>query len=132
MTRKERDARARRLSDAAELCRAMVPHSGRSRINPKLAAAALVMANHFDANARFMMGLLQSPWVVEHRIKDDEARAYVQALGAETKDLFGEVLYGTVATVATVALDQKISSRQVRNWCAEADKLTPASLRRRK
>lgn len=126
MTRKKRDARARQLSDAADLCRKTVPRS--KRINPALGAAAPVMARHFDAMAQLLKEGVQPPLLVENHIKDDEARAFVQALSAETKDLFGEVLYGTVATVATVALDQEISERQVRNWWDAAEKLTPASL----
>jgi hypothetical protein len=116
MTRRERDARAKRYSDAAELCHLVIPTSGRSRIFPELVKAASVMAKFFEATSR-AQGSLCSPVVVENHIKEDEARAYVQVLGAETKDLFGDVLYGTVATVASVALDRKISSRQVRNWC---------------
>jgi hypothetical protein len=127
MTRKERDARAKRLTDAADLCRALIPASGRSRITPKLVKAASVMANFFEQGARLERSL-RSPIVVENRIDDDEIRAYVQILGAETKDLFGNVLFGTVATVASIALDRKISSRQVRNWC----KSPPASFGREK
>ena len=90
----------------------------------KLAAAASVMANHFEARAQLQRSL-QSPLVVENHIKDDEIRAYVQILGAETKELFGNVLRGTVATVASIALDRTVSERQVRNWCGEFEQVPP-------
>jgi len=115
MSRQERDASAKQFSDAVGLSRTIPP--GRS----KLAAAASVMANHFEARARLQRSL-QSPLVVENHIKDDEIRAYVQILGAETKELFGNVLRGTVATVASIALDRTVSERQVRNWCGESNK----------
>ena len=66
------------------------------------------MADFFEVGAR-LEGSLRSPWVVENHIEDDEIRAYVQFLGAEMKDLFGNVMFGTVATVASVTLDRKIS-----------------------
>ena len=76
MTRKERDARAKRFSDAADLCREIIPPSGRSRIRPKLVKAASIMADFFEAGAR-LEGSWGSPFVVENRIEDDEIRAYV-------------------------------------------------------
>lgn len=130
-TRRENDALAKRLSDAADLCRQIIPPSGRSRIRPKLVEAASVMANFFEVGARLQRSL-RPPWVVENHIKNDEIRAYVQFLGAETKDLFGNVLFGTVATVASITLDRKISQRQVRNWYKESNKSASASFGRRK
>jgi hypothetical protein len=129
MTRHELDARVKRLSDAAELCRQVAPGWGHS--NPKLRSSALVMADCFEKFARIERGLL-SPWAVEKRIRNDKARAYVRLLGAKAKELFGSTLRGTVATVASVALDQKISEQDVRNWCANSGKAAPVSLRRRK
>jgi hypothetical protein len=53
---------------------------------------------------------------VTNRISNDQARAYVRMLSEETEKLARTTLLGTVATVATIALEQKITARQVRNW----------------
>jgi hypothetical protein len=53
--------------------------------------------------------------VVERDTGDARQRSYLVALTAETEKLFGSPLYGTVATIATVALAQKVSAKVVRN-----------------
>jgi hypothetical protein len=138
MTRKERDARVKPYADAAKLCREVLnppdhlPGEWRRQLSrsagPKLAAASSVMADYFERSARMMMILPGSPWVVENHIKDDAARAFVQTFGQHTKDIFGDVMYDNVATVAAVALNRKITQKQVRNWCDARLKPPPASL----
>lgn len=130
MTRKARDAFVKQYADMARRCHEATPSS--RRIAPRLAAAAPVMAKYFKAKAK-MMSTLDSPWVVENHIEDDEDRAYVQALGQKTKYLFGKTLYGTLATVASVVLDRPINWSQVRKWCTDRENpLTPATLRAKK
>lgn len=115
-TPKDRATLAAPWSSAAELCRWTNEHDIGARMNPDLAAALVRVADHFDDVAR-QRGRLDSPLVVSHHGKDDEARAYVRVLGTRTRELFGNTLYGTVATTASVALKRKIGWRQVRQWC---------------
>jgi hypothetical protein len=104
ITRRERDDLAKRYSETAELCRA------ETLSKPELAIAA----THFETLARVTRTL--GP-VIGSSSKNDQARAYVRVLAIGTKHLFGRVMHRTVATVATAALDQKITSNQVKNWC---------------
>jgi hypothetical protein len=115
-TPKDRAALAAPWSSAARLCRWTKEHDIAAQMNPALAAAADMLARHFDEFAR-KEGRLDSPMVVGHHGKDDSARAYVRVLGDTTKRLFGGVLFGTVATTATVALQRPVRWQQVRKWC---------------
>lgn len=114
-TPKDRAAFAASWSKAAELCRWTKQHDFAARMNPDLAAALDRVARHFDEVAR-KEGRLDSPLVVKHHSKNDQVRAYVRLLGNTTKRLFGSTLFRTVATTASVALDQGISWQQVRDW----------------
>jgi hypothetical protein len=59
-----------------------------------------------------------SPSLVKRNYGNQLARGYVRTLAVETQSLFGKRLYRTLATVASVALNKKISAVQVRKWCA--------------
>jgi hypothetical protein len=114
-TPKDRAALAAPWSSAAELCRWTKKHDIAARMDPNLAAALDLVASHFDEVTR-KESRLDSPLIVKHHGKDDVARAYVRVLGYLTRKLFGSTLVRTVATTASVALDQEIGWRQVRNW----------------
>jgi len=63
-----------------------------------------------------------SPYTVKKpsgkRGHDDEVRARTRALANAMRRIFGSFNYGTVATVAKVALDVNgIGEQDVRNWC---------------
>jgi hypothetical protein len=115
MTPKDCAALAAPYSEAAELCRWTKEHEITARVNPELAAAFDLVANHFDEAAR-REKRLGSPVIVKHHSEDDVSRAYVRVLGHATRKLFGSTLVRTVARTASVALDQEIGWRQVRNW----------------
>lgn len=93
----------------------------KQRDRHQLAAALALVAKHFDTAAENTLKL-QSPLFIKHRIRDEEARAFVRLLGDETKRLFGNTLYRTVATVATIALQRPLDWRQVRKWCDRSNK----------
>ena len=57
-----------------------------------------------------------TPLVIERNFGSREARGYVRMLAVETRNLFGQRLGGTLATVASVALGKKIEATQVNNW----------------
>ena len=115
-TPKDRAAQAAAWSSVAELCRWSHEHGIAARMRPELAAALVLVANHFEEVAH-KEGNTDSPLVVKHHHNiNDEARAYVRVLGGLTRKLFGIALYRTVATTASVALQQEISLQQVRDW----------------
>jgi hypothetical protein len=127
VTTKERDKGAEQFANVATICRNMIDQDNRVRNHPKLAAAFALVADHFELWAQETK-LLKSPHLVKHRTKDNEARNYVLALGKTTHDLFGNTLYSTVATVASIALGRKVDPARVRYWCAGSDRSTPAIL----
>jgi hypothetical protein len=124
-TPKDRAARSAPYKQAAKLCRAMVPECDekgmmlkgdtRALMNPELATAYDLVATRFDEIAR-REGNLDSPLIVKQHSHDDVARAYVRTLGHVVRKLFRSPLYGTVARIASVALDRKIHLQQVRDW----------------
>jgi hypothetical protein len=128
---KQRDEGAKQFANVARACRDMMDRDDHAQNDRKLAAALVLVANHFESWAHWA-SQFESPRLVKKRTKADENRTYVRDLGELTQREFGHTLYGTVATVASIALDRKINSRQVRNWCAESEVTTPASSRRTK
>jgi hypothetical protein len=116
LTVKELEQGAKQFANVATACRNMIDRDHRVRTDRKLAAALTRVANYFES--WFLeASRIESPHLVKHRTKDDQARSYARALGNETRNLFGTTLYTTVATTATVMLERPISPRQVRNWC---------------
>jgi hypothetical protein len=113
-TPKDRAALAAPWASAAELCRWSHEHNA-AQMNPELAAALLIAADHFEGEA-CREGNTDSPLIVKRHSDDDRGRAYVRVLGALTRKLFGSPLFGTVATTASVALQQEINWQQVREW----------------
>jgi hypothetical protein len=116
LTVKEREQGAKQFANVATACRNMIDRDGRVRKDRKLAAALTRVANYFESWS-LEASRVESPHLVKHRTRDDQARSYVRVLGNETRDLFGTTLYATVATTTTVLLERPISARQVRNWC---------------
>jgi hypothetical protein len=114
-TPKDRAAQAAPWASAAELCRWSHKHGIAAQMNPELAAAFLLVADHFEGEAR-RKGNTDSPLVVKRHRGDGHHRAYVRVLGNLTRRLFGNSLYRTVATTASVALQQDIDWQQVREW----------------
>jgi hypothetical protein len=64
----------------------------------------------------------EAPLVVDRIYGNRQARGYVRMLAIETRGFFGQLLAGTLATVASVALMRDVTITQVRNWCG-----TPAN-----
>jgi hypothetical protein len=77
------------------------------------------------ADAREAMNLAawakrRGPYVLERESKnDDDVRGRARALAVETKKIFGQFRYHTVAVTTNVALDQSITGEMVRDWCAD-------------
>jgi hypothetical protein len=82
----------------------------------KAAAALKAIAADIERRAK------GHPLVLERRRPDkddDETRAIVRSIAVVTKSIFGNFLYGTVATVACVALklETDLDAAKVRDWC---------------
>jgi hypothetical protein len=86
---------ARQIEDAAEFCDEIVS----------------VYAKFKDAEA---------PLVVERDFGSNETRGYVRMLAVETRNLFGQLLAGTLAKVASVATGKEVTPAQVHNWARPA------------
>jgi hypothetical protein len=50
---------------------------------------------------------------------DDHVRGYTRAIAADAHRIFGKFMYGTVAMVTSVALQENIDRKNVENWCKE-------------
>jgi hypothetical protein len=111
-TPKDRAALAAAWTRTAKACR---QSSFIEQYNPKLSAALVLAADYFEEIAR-REGNTDSPLVVKRHRGDGHHRAYVRVLGNLTRRLFGNSLYRTVATTASVALQQDIDWQQVREW----------------
>ena len=101
VTRAHYDELAKRFTDAAALTRLYANESAASMIE-------------------YPIGERAGPYVLKRssgRRNDDKIRARVRALASGTQRIFGLLMYGTVATVATIALNTDVSERNVRNWC---------------
>jgi hypothetical protein len=117
VTLEQRTEAANLCTTIATDCRDAIRHDARVRDDPELAAALARTAAYYERLIH------ENPpganYLVKHRTKNDQSRVYVRALCDLMKKLFGNRLDGSTATTASIALNQKITRRQVRNWCAE-------------
>jgi hypothetical protein len=115
------DALAAPLFSAAKTCRWIANEAPSP--SPKEKSALETAAAYIENWAAWQLKhLLDNPYVIGKRSSgDDKIRARVRALATATHRIFGSFLYGTVATVATVALQPEttLTPRTVRNWCAD-------------
>jgi hypothetical protein len=84
---------------------------------PSQAAAAKVnddIARHLEEPLPRMEA---SRLVVERDTGDAQARCFSILFTGYCRQVFGSPLYGTTATVASVALGREITARAVREWC---------------
>lgn len=110
---------------AAEQCQLALDLPGRPRTDPELAWALSMVGDFFEDYARFVeQANKKSPYFLMRssgQRNDDEIRGKTRALAATAHRIFGSFLYGTVATVATVALQlsPEVDESNVRDWCAK-------------
>jgi hypothetical protein len=81
--------------------------------NPKLAAALLLVAQHYEKLGR-EANPLGAPYLVKNHTTNEQDRVYVRLLVALLRRQFGKRLAGerlgrTVATVASITLDRTIT-----------------------
>lgn len=117
---------ARRWRIGAALCREALSGMHRATVDPHLAAALRMSADYFEGFARSVeTASAGSPYVIgrnsrkrapgggNERLGDENVRGQVCDLAEVTRKIFGSVLRGPVASVAT-GLD--IQPKSVENW----------------
>jgi hypothetical protein len=124
-SRGEIDALTRRFSDAAEMAR--IARLDPFLCPPRADTHALETAEAILAQiAADIERRAQGHPLVLGRRRDkegDETRAIVRLIAKRTKTIFGKVLYGTVATVANIALklETHLDAAKVRDWSEDLD-----------
>jgi hypothetical protein len=121
MTQQQRAASTNLCATIARVCQ-IERGSVRVQNNPELAAALLLVTQHYEILGR-EANPLGAPYLVKNHTTNDQDRVYVRLLVHRLRRQAGERLAGkrlsrTVATVASVALDRTITEWQVRDWCA--------------
>jgi hypothetical protein len=103
------------MLSAAEQCRFALSIP-RVKYDHELAKSLLMAKAYFEDEAR---KITNHPYFLGRRMGEgDTTRARVRAIAARTRAIFGKFLYGTVATVASIALQTEIGAETVRKWCS--------------
>lgn len=112
-------ASAKPWHDAARLCWDVM-RSARPRVDTELAQALAIVGEYFEEQGQLQE---RNPYIVERssglRGEDDEIRVRTRLIGKATHSIFGSTLYGTVAKVASVAMQTSVSEKNVQNWCSD-------------
>jgi hypothetical protein len=119
LTRKLIDERREQWLAAAQMCWDSMHVIGEDGIDAGLPMALALVGEHFEQQSRIVMARV--PYSIERSSKDrgdDEVRVQVRFLAVTAHRLFGQYLCGTIATVATVALQTVITEKSTKNWCA--------------
>jgi hypothetical protein len=117
---------AARWEDAATLCRWIASEP----MFPQQHVAAKQMADFLQTHAdslkdpeRACLANLDPQQIEPFRLDrssrlrgDDKIRGYTRAIAADAHRIFGSYLYGTVATVVSVALQTEVTRKDVGNW----------------
>jgi hypothetical protein len=120
-TRTQFDSAGRAWSDAADLCRHCQEENTLIRVDGELKGALALVEDYFRREGELRSGKA-TPYVVVRSAKkrnEDQLRIAVNRIGTATKSIFGDHLYGTVATIAIVAFDlkRKLSESNLERWC---------------
>jgi hypothetical protein len=128
----ELEKKATRLEVAAEECRWFLTEP---EMYPEAQLAAKQMADLLQTNAdslreRHCLANLDQqqikPFVLDRSSHspgyrggggNNQDRAYTRAIAADARQIFGSFFYRRVATVVSVALQKKVSQKNVENWC---------------
>lgn len=107
----------------AEQCRLAINSDPSLKIKPKIAEALEIVGKYFDHQALLIESVNKnSPLVLKGKgetPEGDVVRGQVRALALETNTIFGSFLLGVLAKVASVALQDNITKKDVQNWCSD-------------
>lgn len=102
---------------AASLCRWAKKYEQKPQADPSLANALEIVANYLDIEGQLRLGTNNEFSIVrsaKERNKDN-LRVGARIVSTAAYDIFGEHLYGTSATVTSVAFNEKVSAALVRD-----------------
>ena len=126
VTRAGIEAQASEWRLAASLCRLRLSERSFALLNPELAGhySAVIadleeQANFIETAARLNRSHYLERSSGARGAGDDDVRAQARAIALGAREIFGTFLYGTVATVMSVALRIDVNERKVRDWCAD-------------
>ncbi len=109
------------LRSAANVCRMAIDFPRSPRTDAEIAKCLRVVSDYLEEEAQYILDINKEKANVLPRSSgqrnDDTRRATVRALALIVRATFGKLLYGTLATLASVALDQDLNAKTVRNWC---------------
>jgi hypothetical protein len=106
--------------EAARQCRLALRNPlFRPLVDGEFERSLSIVERFFEERAAFVESG-SSPYLLGRERKDDAARGIVRGIAKQTKLIFGQFLYGTIATVASVGLQPhaEIGPESVRKWCA--------------
>ena len=97
---------------------------GRAQLDPELTAHLSAASAYFEEDTDFLetSAPLSRAYYLGRSSKkrgNDNVRAHARAIAIGARAIFGEFLYGIVATVMSVALQINVSDGNVRDWCAD-------------
>jgi hypothetical protein len=126
VTRAGIEAQTREWRHGVDLCRAALAFPGRAQHDPELAAHLSAAAEYFEECAEYIESSapLNRPYYLQRSCGersggDDNVRAHARVIAIGARAIFGEFLYGIVATVLSVARQTGVKERNVRDWCAD-------------
>jgi hypothetical protein len=113
----------KRWRDAAQMCRIAMEEPGRALLEPDLSKSLSASSLYLEECASLIeQSNKNSPYVIElerDRGGDDNVRARTRALASHARAIFGQYLYNTTATVASVGLSAEVTPGKVREWCKD-------------
>jgi len=119
--RSEIKERAARMREAADVCRKHMDNDPRVMADSDLMAHFAIVEAVLKNDAR-EIEQRKGAHLLERssgKRNDDNLRGRVRGFAIEMKKIYGTCRYGTLATVAAVALRRTISNSTVENWCAD-------------
>jgi hypothetical protein len=101
-----------------ESSRALTTQTGVRVADLLLEAADRLRANGSRQSNRDANWLAKAAQIYSSQQQSDPAREIAIGLTTYLKDRFGDKMYGTTASIVSVALETNITVAMVRNWCA--------------
>jgi hypothetical protein len=118
-TRKEAIKSSAPWRAAADLCWQVMRFEPRAGLDRDFAPALALVGEFFESEAT-LRDQKEGFYIVERSSKlrgEDRVRALARVIAAESHTIFGSFLYGTVATVVSVALKKNVTPKSIENWC---------------
>jgi hypothetical protein len=124
-SRADADAIAKRWFDAADLCWGIMRDTfSPAAVDPEFAQALAIVGEYIENQARVLEG--KNNILVFDRSSrqrgDDRIRVSSRLISDAAYSIFGSHMYGTVAKVVNVVLEENVTWKQVCNWTKHPSK----------